>query len=286
MQQSVDKKPFFRHPLFWTIFIAISLAAGAFSYYYFSVVLPFVNLTISMNRKEALTAARALAEKYSLGPTHSRAAAYFNSDCETQNYIELERGGAAAWNNFINEKVYYPYTWIVRHFKQGDTNEAYFSFTPDGTRYGFVEIVAESAPGEALTAQEARARIERFLLDEWHIPLPLYELKDSKKITRPQGRTDHTFVFERKIKNLGNAHYLLTVVLTGDKITTITHLIDIPQEFTRSFKNARSFNETIHYFAKVIMYLLYLIAGCLGGILFLLKKQWLLPRQAIIAGIA
>ena len=238
-----------------------------------------------MNKAEALAKANSLAQKYAIGPTHAHEAAYFSSDSDTQNFIELERGGACAWKAFIQEKIYYPYVWLVRRFKEGDPNVAYFSFTPEGKPYGFSEHIAESIPGAALTQEQARARAESFLTTEWNTDLSGYKLKDSRKEVRPNGRIDHTFIYEKEIKNLGDAHYLLTVIVTGDKISTINHFIDIPEAFTRSFQHIRSFNETIHTFATIATSLVYLALGCLLGLLFLLKRRWLLPRQALFAGV-
>lgn len=278
-----ERKLFFRHPLFWTFLIGLSLLSGIVSYIYFPAAIPLVDLKITMNQSEALAQARLLAEKFQLGPTDYHQAAYFNSDAETQNFIELERGGAAAWKAFLKQTDYYPYTWIVRHFKEGDTNEVTITFTPDGKPYGFVETIPETAPGAALSYEEARKHAETFL-DAWHIDRTHYKLKDSKHEMRATGRKDYTFVFEKPLENLGEAHYLLTVVVTGDKITTLNHSIDIPEAFTRSFQHVRSFNEVIYYFATIIVYIVYLIIGCLAAILLLLQKNWLLPKQALIAG--
>ncbi len=279
------KKPFLRHPLFWSLFIITSLCAGIVSYFYFSTAIPLVDLKISMNRAEAFSKASTLAEKYHLGPQQYKEAAYFNTDSDTQNYIELERGGAQAWRSFLGNQYYHPYTWLVRHFKEGDTNEVYFKFTPEGKPYGFTETIAESAPGAALTSEEARTRAEQFLTHEWNTKIQSYKLKDSRKEVRATGRIDHTFIFEKELENLGDAHYLLTMVVTGDKITTIDHTIDIPEAFTRSFKNIRALNDIIYHYASIVIYLIYLVLGCLGGILFLLKKNWLLPKPAIYAGV-
>ena len=112
-----------------------------------------------------------------------------------------------------------------------------------------------------------------------------YKLKDTRKEVRATGRVDHTFIYTKELDNLGDAHYLLTTVVTGDAITTVDHSIDIPEAFKRSFKNIRSLNDTIYYFATIIVYLFYLILGCLGAILFFLKKNWLLPKPALYFGL-
>ena len=53
--------------------------------------------------------------------------------------------------------LYAAYTWRVRQFREGETNETTIRFTPEGRPYGFVERLAEDAPGAALDAGAARA---------------------------------------------------------------------------------------------------------------------------------
>lgn len=280
----VLQKPFFRHPLFWTIFIAASLAAACWTYYYFSTAMPLLDITISMNRTEALEKASEIAHRYKLGPQHYSAAAYFSADSTAQNYIELERGGTQAWKEFITNTDYYPYTWVVRHFKEGDAHEAYFIFTPTGKPYGFIETIPQALPGAALSFDEARRIAEQTAEKQWDIPIKEYRLKNARKELRSSGRMDHTFNYEKEIKNLGDAHYLLTIVVTGDKVSTVNHTIDIPESFTKKYQHMRSFNEMFYSLASAFMYLMYLLIGCLGAILYFLKKNWLLAKQALWAG--
>jgi hypothetical protein len=56
----------------------------------------------------------------------------------------------------IDEQLYMPYIWKVRHFKEHEKNETTFIFTPDGKPYGFVETLSENIPGAQLTENEAR----------------------------------------------------------------------------------------------------------------------------------
>ena len=56
----------------------------------------------------------------------------------------------------LRDGLYAAYTWRVRQFKEGETNETTISFTPDGRPYGFVERLKEDAPGPALDAGAAR----------------------------------------------------------------------------------------------------------------------------------
>ncbi len=66
------------------------------------------------------------------GPPDYRQAASFALDSEAQTFVELEGGGKAAFTKMLRERLYAAYTWRVRHFREGETNETLIRFTPDG----------------------------------------------------------------------------------------------------------------------------------------------------------
>src|SRR5262245_47321129 len=109
-----------------------------------------------MDRQAALTAARQLAAERRIGPAAFRGAASFRLDEEVQTFVELEGGGKAAFAALVADRFASPYHWQVRHFNERDANEVTFAFAPDGTANGFVEHLAENAPGAALDSQAAR----------------------------------------------------------------------------------------------------------------------------------
>src|SRR5437868_12105299 len=100
-------------PLFWIIFSALSLACIGFSYRHFSTAFPIVNLSLDMNRSDALKKATDLAIQLRLGPTEYAQAASFDVDQEVQTYVELEAGGKQAFIDMINGSYYAPYQWAV-----------------------------------------------------------------------------------------------------------------------------------------------------------------------------
>ena len=77
----------------------------------------------------ALEKARELAERNAWGPDAFRQAASFEVDDEVRNFVELEAGGREAYIGMIGGDLYSPYTWRVRHFKPGETNETQIRFT-------------------------------------------------------------------------------------------------------------------------------------------------------------
>ena len=47
----------------------------------------------------------------------------FAHDGATQNYVELEGGGRAAFGALVKGDLYAPYWWDVRIFRPGEVNE-------------------------------------------------------------------------------------------------------------------------------------------------------------------
>jgi hypothetical protein len=108
-----------------------------FSYRHYATVFPIITLDLNMDRETALRSARSLALKHGLGPVGFRQAAAFLPDPEVQTYVELEAGGSGAFQQMMRDGLYAPYTWVVSHFREGETNGTTIYFTPDGKPYGF-----------------------------------------------------------------------------------------------------------------------------------------------------
>src|SRR3954464_13169777 len=156
-----------RRPPFWIALVLLSVVSTFIGIRYFPQAFSIVALDITMDRGRALEEARAIATRAGLGPSGFRQAASFAGDDEAQTFIELEGGGKEAFTRMLRNRVYAAYTWRVRHFKDGETNETTIRFTPDGRLYGFVETIKEDAPGAALDASAARTIAERIATERW-----------------------------------------------------------------------------------------------------------------------
>src|SRR5262245_55880186 len=186
-----------RRPLFWIALALTAVAATAAGIRYFPSAFSIVALDITMDRGRALGEARAIAARDGLGPAGFRQAASFGGDDEAQTFIELDGGGKDAFTRMLQDRTYAAFTWRVRHFKDGETNETTIRFTPDGQPYGFVETLKEDAPGAALDAAAARRIAEEGAAARWHADLARFSLVEQGQDRRPSGRVDHTFTYER-----------------------------------------------------------------------------------------
>ena len=268
--------------LFWSIFIIANLLCLAFVHKYFKKVFPLVSLTISMDRPGATARARQLAARYQWKPENPRVAVSFKTDHLSKTYIELEENHRA-FKNILTSHVYSPYTWNVRHFKEHDPYELYIQFTPEGKPYSFLQILPETHGSVAWTSEHAQEYVQTIATQEWNIPLEKYNLIESYQEKRVSGRVDHTFVYQWP-ERINQGLIRLRLVVSGDTLTEISPYFKVPEEFILRYKELRSKNNTIAWFAYIAMLILYMFGGCLFGLWYLLRKRFVLWRAPLLWG--
>ena len=274
-----------RRPAVWIAFTLVSLASAVLAVRYFPRAFSIVALDITMDREQALARARELMTRDQLGPPDYRQAASFTLDGETQTFVELEGGGKEAFTAMLRSGLYSAYTWQVRQFKEGETHETTIRFTPAGTPYGFVEKLAEDAPGAALDPAAARAIAERGAA-RWSLDLSPFTVAEQGQERRVGGRVDHTITYERTGAAAGEGRYRLRLVVSGDRLTELTHFVRIPEAFTRRYANMRSANEAIGIGSVVGLMLLYVVGGIGVGLFFMMRLRWVQWRHAAFWGMA
>ena len=273
-----------RRPAAWIVFALVSIGAVFAGVHYFPQAFSILALDITMDRAHALDAARQIASRDGLGPSDFREAASFTGDDEAQTFVELEGGGKTAFARMLRENLYAAYTWRVRHFKSGETNETTIQFTPDGRAYGFEEKLKEDAPGAAIDAGAARRIAEQGATSRWNVPLADFALVEQGQERRPGGRIDHTFTYERTRETLNEGRYRLRLDVGGDRLTGVTYFIKVPEAFTRRYAKMRSANELIGIGSVVGMALVYVIGGIGVGLFFMMRRRWILWRRAAVWG--
>jgi CAAX prenyl protease-like protein len=274
-----------KRPAFWILFGIVSVASAVVGIRYFPQAFSIVALDITMDREGALDAARAIMVREALGPAAFRQAASFGLDSEAQTFVELEGGGKEAFTRMMRDGLYSAYTWRVRHFKEGETNETTIRFTPDGRSYGFVEKLKEDAPGAALEGAAARRVAEAAAAGRWSIDLGTFALVEQGQERRTGGRIDHTLSYERASPTLNEGRYRLRLVVSGDRLTEVTHFLKIPEAFSRRYASMRSANDAIGIGSVVGLALLYVLGGIGVGLFFMLRKRFVVWRPAAAWGV-
>jgi len=274
-----------RKPIFWGVSSLVSVALIVVTVYLFPKAFPLVNLNLTMDRTQALTTSNNLAQEHSWGPSAYQQAAVFHLDDDTKTFVELEAGGKQALSEMLDGDLYAPYIWKVRHFNEFNPNETEIRFRPDGKPFGFTEILSEDETGTNISATRARNVAEQQAQTKWSINLDEYKLIEESTETKPSERVDHTFVYERSKEALGEGRYRLRLVISGNKLTELTHFVQIPEAFTLRYKEMRSANNSLASAASMAMMLLYILGGCILGLFLLLRRNWVLWKQAYFWGI-
>ena len=217
-----------RKPVLWVLLAALAVVSAGFSWRYFTQAFPLLSVDIRMDRQGALARARQLASEQQLGPPDYRDAASFSLESEVQTFVELEGGGKPAFAELVGDNLFTPYRWQVRHFKERERREATFSFAPDGTPNGFIERLREDAPGAVLPEPDARGIAESAGRGAWRVDLAPFQPVEHSQERRIGGRLDHTFVYERPDRRLGEGRLRLRLTVSGDKLTEVTYFIKVP----------------------------------------------------------
>ena len=83
---------------------------------------------------------------------------------------------------------------------------------------------------------------------------------------------------------LNEGRYRLRLVVSGDRLTEVTHFIQIPEAFTRRYDSMRSANDAIGIGSPVGLVLLYVVGGIGVGLFFMMRQRYVLWRQAARVG--
>jgi membrane protease YdiL (CAAX protease family) len=273
-----------RKPAFWTLALLLCALATWVSVRGFPLAFPIVTLDLRMDRAGALAAARERAASHGWGPEGFRQAAMFDLDSQVQAFVELEAGGNEAFARLIEEGLYHPYRWRVRHFKPLETTETELVFAPSGKPFGFRERLPEDQAGAALDSEAARALAEQEAA-RWPEDLSPYRPVATSREVRASGRVDHTFVYERPTPTLGEGRYRLRLVVSGDRFTELTHLVKIPEAFERRYGEMRSANDAIAAGSGLATVLILGVGGCGVGLFLLLRRRWVTWKHALAWGL-
>lgn len=281
----MNRRGLFYHPVSWIVFVLISIAAVVYTYQNFDKANSIVSLDIQMDREAALAQAANLAREYSIGPEEFKQTAAFESDGRFQTFVELEAGGLDTFKNCIEKGNYHSYYWEVRHFKEQETNEASFWFTPSGEPLGFFEKIAEASKGASLPEEEALKIAEHHAAYNWDVDFSVYEIVETSKEEQISGRVDFTFVYERKDIKIGEGKFRVKLVVSGDKLTAVDYFVKIPEDFDRRYSEMRSDNNTISSIASGVILIIYGLVGVIIGIFFLMRRRFLIWRKPVYWGL-
>ena len=278
--EASTKKSFTRSTWFWAALALSSIAGSYFAYTYGPEAFKIVNLNLKMNRSQALSKAAELSKKNQWEPLDYNEALSFESDGMTQFFVELDFG----YKKFISmmqQKLYEPYLWKVRHFKEKETHEALTTFTPEGTPYEFLLKIPEDKILPNLSSSETQKIAEKEAAQNWNIDFSGYKILEKSQTETPKGRIDHSFTYQREDEKLGEeGRYRVKLSVCGNKVTEVNRMVHVPESFKRRYQEMRASNTSIATAGHMFYLILYLLLGGLVGCFLLIRKKRFLAKHA------
>jgi hypothetical protein len=250
----------------WILLSFLTVVSVIFTWKYWEVF-PIVNLSITMDKKEAIHEAQAFVHANQFDIRDYDVVTQFKEESMLQAFVELEGGGKQVFLDMIKNDYYQPYQWSVRFYKHGKISEYFVNFTPNGKLYEFSIKIPETEKGSALSKDKALEVVLRGL-EQFAVDLSLYDLVEHNTVMQPSGRVDHKFVYERKDISLEKGRYRLELKVYGDIFAGLERKIKIPDEFTRRYQQMFADNKLLANVARNAAILIYVFIFLLMLALF------------------
>ena len=113
----------------WAVAVILSGAVACLSYYYIDKVFPLVCLSITADRDDVIASSATIAHDLAIDLDGYTPVVQFSLEEELQCFVELEAGGKDVFVQLLQSKIYHPYYWDVRYFKEQNVEEMHFLFS-------------------------------------------------------------------------------------------------------------------------------------------------------------
>ncbi|MBD3166503.1 hypothetical protein GF324_07890, partial [bacterium] len=273
-----------RNDLIFIVICLVVLAAGTlYSVNNFQKAFPEASIDFQVSKDEAgEIGIRFLEEQVGFDvPEEYREATRFFGGGLDKIYLERELRLEEA-QNWFNAPVPV-WGWYHRAFMPGVKREYRVEVSPGGEVFSFRRLIEETAEGDSLEEDSARAIAYEFMTDVMEISPDSVELHETKRQSRPN-RVDWIFTWKRNGPvPVGDEDYRYDVTLQGSQIGMFQAYMHIPQVWRDGFRKLRGKNQSAGMVASALYGLTML------GLLFWLVRaiirrdiQW---RTALVFGI-
>lgn len=278
---AVEYRPFSRRRLWAALAVIVVFGAiGSIKVYRLGE-----GVKVRVSRSEAVAAARRFlsAEKLKTSAYHSAAWLDSNVDGAALRYF-LERVSMRRADRVIRQASE-PLLWVVRFYRPLQKPEvSVFVNAQNGHVFDSHSVVDETAPGASLTAAQALTLGESAVRKRGY-DLAGFVLQSSEAQKRP-AREDYTLVWQAKpgdLRNVGDAHYRLTVEIAGDHVVAFSRLFKLPETWVRKQESTRA--RDMVFPAAAIILGIALIAGAIGLLAIRTKQhkvRWTASLKAAV----
>jgi hypothetical protein len=175
------------------------------------------------------TAAEAIARRNVPDPGGWRTTTQFIPNLDVAEFEYLRRNAGTGAADRIVEERKPTAVWLTRFFRPLEKQEWRVYVDQSGNMVRRDHILDERAPGDRLSADEARLRAVAAL------PISGMTLVDSSE-ERRENRTDWSFVFEDPRFRAGDARARMSVELHGGEISNFRRFLKLPEDWLREFQ--------------------------------------------------
>lgn len=262
---------------YFFIFI-LSILAGIQGLNFVEGIFREANLKIDIKKEMIYDKSDFIATKLGV-PSNFKSIAILSEDSSISLYSIYKLDGVDTINYLVDNKIYFPYFWKVRYYKEYDKKEFYIFLNPVGDFIGFTEKLNEEENFNNLSEEGALEEAKNQALNLFNLNISNYKLIDKGLKKQINGRIDYSFLFEREISSLKESKLRINLMISGNKLRVVNSSSYIPESFTKEYNTIRTMNNTIAYIAT-FLFLLY-IAIIFWILLIGLKEKKLATRASL-----
>ena len=263
--------------------LLVCLAVAAVSLWvgvrYYGQAFPEATIDFRLTREQSQEAASQFAHRLDLPIDGLRHASVFDYDDEAKTFLERETG--VSETNRLLETTVRMWRWRHRWFQPLKKEEVLVDLTTRGEPVGFEHLLPEEAPGASLSAGDARALAEKFLSTVMTRPLDTLVFLEGSREERPH-RVDHLFTWKLQGSEVKGGDYRVEVGVAGDRVSSYSEALHVPEEWSRGYQQLRSRNEVAGALDLVLLALT--AAGMIVMIVLRLRRGDVRWKTALVLG--
>ncbi|MEZ5352684.1 MAG: CPBP family intramembrane glutamic endopeptidase [Bryobacteraceae bacterium] len=245
---------------------AVILFSASFLWYNYRAAFPQASLDLKLGRDDITANAKAFLETRGWHTAGFYNLTLFEPDDQARLFLERELGLEQA-NAMMRRGDVPVWQWRARWYKPPGREEFRVWLTPDGRVAGFDHVLSEDAPGQSLTADQARALAEAFLERQ---PTGKSHLVEQESEKRPH-RVDHVFTYQLDAFDAHGATIRRSVSVRGGEVAAYSEFLKIPEQWQRDFAAMRSKNQLYGQAAQALY--MVLIAAALVLLIQTLRRS-------------